>query len=82
MDPYMEDPIVFPDFHDRYITYLSEAIQRELPEPYYAALGRRAWVEVSERFIGPDVNVATATARVTRVERAFGGRRRDRADCR
>ena len=57
MDPYLEAPSIFPDFHDRFITHLSEAIQPELPEPYYAALGRRAWVEVSERFIGPDVNV-------------------------
>jgi len=57
MDPYLEDSIVFPDFHDGFVAYLREAIQPVLPEPYYAALGRRAWVEVSERFIGPDVNV-------------------------
>ncbi len=57
MDPFLEDPIVFPDFHDRFIAYLSESLQPSLPEPYFAALGRRAWVEVSERFIGPDVNV-------------------------
>jgi hypothetical protein len=57
MDPYLENPGVFPDFHDRFIAYLSESMQPELPEPYVAALGRRAWVEVSERFIGPDVNV-------------------------
>jgi len=57
MDPYLEDPIVFPDFHDRFNAYLSESLQPGLPEPYYAALGRRAWVVISERFIGPDVNV-------------------------
>ena len=59
MDAFLEDPIVFPDFHDRFNTYLSESLQLCLPEPYYAALGRRAWVELSERFIGPEVNVAT-----------------------
>lgn len=63
MDPYLEDPIIFPDFHDRFVAYLSEAIQAILPEPYYAALGRRAWVEVSERFVGPDVNVISAPSR-------------------
>jgi hypothetical protein len=57
MDPFLEHPDIFPDFHDRFITHLSEAIQQNLPPPYVAALGRRAWIEVSERFIGPDVQV-------------------------
>ena len=57
MDPFLEDRLIFPDFHDGFIAYLREAIQPGLPEPYYAALGRRAWVEISERFVGPDVNV-------------------------
>lgn len=66
MDPFLENPAIFPDFHDRFIAYLSEAMQPELPEPYVAALGRRAWVEVSERFIGPDVNVIRSSARTER----------------
>lgn len=57
MDPYLEHPDIFPDFHDRFVTYLSETIQADLPPPYYAGLGRRAWIEVSERFIGPDVQL-------------------------
>lgn len=57
MDPYLEHPDIFPDFHDRLITYISESLQSSLPEPYFAALGRRAWIEVSERYVGPDVNV-------------------------
>lgn len=32
-------------------------MQPRLPEPYYADSGRRAWIEVSERFIGPDLQV-------------------------
>lgn len=60
MDPYLEQPDVFSDFHDRLITHISEALQSELPDPYYAAIGRRAWIEVSERFIGPDVTVSHA----------------------
>jgi len=55
MDPFLEHPDVFPDFHDGFIAYLRESIQRHLPPPYVAGLGRRAWIEVSERFIGPDV---------------------------
>ena len=68
MDPYLEDAIVFPDFHDGFVTYLRESIQSVLPEPYYAALGRRAWVEVSERFIGPDVNVISSSATTTAIK--------------
>ncbi|MGV3725005.1 MAG: DUF4058 family protein, partial [Actinomycetota bacterium] len=60
MDPYLEDPDVFPDFHDRLVTHLSEAIQRGLPPPYFASLSHRVWIEVSERCVGPDVSVAHA----------------------
>ncbi len=59
MDPFLENRLIFPDFHDGFVFCLREAIQQGLPEPYYAALGRRAWVEISERFVGPDVNVIT-----------------------
>ncbi len=57
MDPFLESPEIFPDFHDGFIAYLRESVQSRLPPPYIAALGRRAWIEVSERFIGPDVEV-------------------------
>jgi hypothetical protein len=57
MDPFLEHPDIFPDFHDSFVTYLRESLQPRLPEPYYAAIGRLAWIEVSERFIGPDVDV-------------------------
>ncbi len=57
MDPYLENPEIFPDFHDSIITYLREVLQTRLPAPYFAALGRRVWIEVSRRSIGPDVEV-------------------------
>ncbi len=57
MDPYLEHPAIFPDLHDRMITNLSESLQAALPSPYFAAIGDRVWVEVSEREIGPDVKV-------------------------
>lgn len=57
MDPYLEHPDLFPGLHDRLITYLGESLQPQLPDPYFADTGRRAWVEVSERFIEPDVVV-------------------------
>jgi len=41
MDLFLEDPIVFPDFHDRFNAYLSESLQPGLPEPY--AESRFGW---------------------------------------
>ena len=57
MDPYLEGPDIFPDFHDSVITYLRESLQANLPAPYFAAIGRRVWIEMSRRSIGPDVHV-------------------------
>jgi hypothetical protein len=57
MDPFLEQPDLFTDFHDSFVAYLREAMQPRLPPPYYAALGRRTWIEVSERFIEPGVQV-------------------------
>jgi Protein of unknown function (DUF4058) len=63
MDPYLEAPEIFPDFHDSYITYLREHLQASLPAPYFAAIGRRVWIELARRSIGPDVNVIHARRR-------------------
>ncbi len=57
MDPFLERLSIFPDFHNRFIAYLSEFLKPDLPQPYYAAIGSRAWVEITERHIGPDVSV-------------------------
>lgn len=57
MDPYLEHPAIFPGLHDRLVAYISEALQPKLPEPYYAEISDRLWVEVSDRSIEPDVNV-------------------------
>lgn len=70
MDPYLEHAEIFPDFHDSFVAYLRERLQTQLPEPYYAAIGRRAWIEVSERFIGPDVNLLTPRQRGDTQERS------------
>ena len=57
MDPFLEHPSLFPDLHDRLITYLSEELNRSLPQPYYAGIAARVWVEQSGRSIEPDVRV-------------------------
>jgi hypothetical protein len=57
MDPFLEDPALFPDLHDSLIYCLREALNAQLPPPYFAAIAARVWVEASQRRIGPDVNV-------------------------
>jgi Protein of unknown function (DUF4058) len=57
MDPWLEHPEVFPDLHDSFIAYSREALQHTLPSPYFAVIGRRNWIEVSRRYIEPDVKV-------------------------
>lgn len=57
MDPFLEDPEEFPDLHTLLVTHLREGLSAVLPKPYYARTGKRAWVDISERYIGPDVNV-------------------------
>lgn len=54
MDPYLEHPTLFRGLHNRLITRLSEVLQAALPEPYYAEIAERTWVEVSSREIEPD----------------------------
>jgi len=57
MDPYLESPALFPGLHNRLISLLSESLQALLPPPYFAEIGERVWVEVSQRFIEPDTRV-------------------------
>ena len=57
MDPFLEHPSLFPGLHNRLITRISEVLQATLPEPYYAEIAERTWIEVSHREIEPDVLV-------------------------
>lgn len=57
MDPFLEQSGVFPDFHDRLVTVLSEMLNAQLSGSYYAGIGTRVWIETSERTIGPDVQI-------------------------
>ena len=57
MDPFLELPAFFPGLHDDMVTYLKASLQDRLPERYYAVGSDRLWVEVSNRYIEPDVQV-------------------------
>lgn len=46
MDPYLEAPDVWPDFHHRLATIMSEMLNDRLPRPYYARLEMRPEVGI------------------------------------
>ena len=54
MDPFLEHPVFFPDLHGSMHVYIREALQAALPEPYFAVVEERLWVESSARPIEPD----------------------------
>ena len=57
MDPYIERPALWPDFHDSLITYIREQLQPVL-RPRYAALTQDRLVLVEhDRPVYPDVSV-------------------------
>ncbi len=60
MDPFLEAPDYFPGLHGSMIAYLREYLQPRLPEPYYAEIADRVWVETSHRPLEPDLNVLRA----------------------
>jgi hypothetical protein len=68
MDPYLEAPDIWPDFHDRLAGEISAELNRALPAPYYARLEMRPEVGIVDeggytRRIVPDVAVVERTPR-------------------
>jgi hypothetical protein len=57
MDPYLESPRWFHGFHNGLIFCIEEQLQPVLPPADYALSGQRVWLEVSQRYVEPDVNV-------------------------
>ncbi len=57
MDPWLEDPAIFPDLHNSLIIRLGDAINPLLPPPYFATSGSRVWIDQSFRFVEPDLDV-------------------------
>jgi hypothetical protein len=72
MDPYLESRDWFPCLHDSLITFIMEALQRHLPEAYYAQASQRVWLEYSRRYVEPDVEVVRSERRPRRRNRQGG----------
>ena len=45
MDPYLEDPAFWHDFHDSFVTFWSGALNEVLPDPYEARINNRRMPE-------------------------------------
>ncbi len=53
MDPYLEDPRTWPDFHASLASALRGALNRRLPSPYYARVELRTEVGIADEADGP-----------------------------
>lgn len=61
MDPYLEDPVTWPSFHNSLIARLSDALNRDLPDGFYARTDLRKEVGLAfgkpTKEIRPDIEV-------------------------
>jgi len=57
MDPYLESRVLWPDVHQRLITYSADALQPLLRPRYHARIGERLYVIPSQRAVYPDVAI-------------------------
>lgn len=62
VDPYLEDPAYWPDFHSRFVNLWCEAIADQLPGDYEASINERVYLAESDpdsrKLIIPDVAVS------------------------
>lgn len=74
MDPYLEDPILWPGVQHHLVTYLASFLNRLLPTQYVAKVGERVYVEEPGRSIYPDIMVTERPSRPVReLESSSGG---------
>ncbi len=52
MDPFLETPLLWQDFHDSFLTYCRGSLQPYLPERYRARLGDRLVIEAGAFYSG------------------------------
>lgn len=57
MDPYLEEPTLWPDVHQCLITYIRDALQPNIRPGYHARMGERLYVVEVPHTIYPDVTI-------------------------
>ncbi len=55
MDPWLEDPPLWPDVHESLIVYLRAQLQPSLRGRYVAAIEQRLYIEGPDRHVAPDI---------------------------
>lgn len=63
MDPYIERPAIWPDFHDSFVAALKAALQPLLRPKYVALMQDRLYVVEAEQVRKPDVAIVRTPAR-------------------
>ena len=63
MDPYIERPEIWPDFHDRFITFLCGALQPLIKPRYVAIMQDRLYVVRDDQARKPDIAVIRSAGR-------------------
>ena len=53
MDPYLEDPYIWPDVHQRLAIVMSEDLNKGLPRPYYARTEMRPELSIADESSPP-----------------------------
>ncbi len=66
MDPFLENPAFWPDFHSRFVNIWCEAIAEQLPGDYEASIGERVYLVENDpdlrRLVLPDVAISHGEA--------------------
>lgn len=57
MDPYLENPVWWPDFHHRFITYAAEVMYPDLRPRYRARIGERVYLVEPPQHLYPDIAI-------------------------
>lgn len=57
MDPYLESRAYWRDFHQRFITYLAEALNERLPPDYFAKIDERVVIQPWRDLFIPDMTI-------------------------
>ena len=63
MDPYLENPVRWPDVHQRLITYISDVLQPQVRPRYHARIGERVYILEPPHALYPDVLLIEHPAR-------------------
>jgi len=70
MDPYLENPALWPSVHQRLITYIADTLNALLPSRYMADIGEQLYVVQAERGIYPDIFVLEHPSAQTSTEQS------------